>query len=140
MYTRIALGFAALLFATTTHAGVYDGTRSLMCSVYQLYECDPPNGCIAVTPGEIRGVSHLDLDFDAKVITRAEEESAQRSPMQRITTIDGKLVIQGVEDGVPGERDGAGWSVSIMDPEGTMVLSSAADGFAVVGLGACAPK
>ena len=38
------------------------------------------------------------------------------------------------------ERDGAGWSVSIMDPEGTMVMAIAGDGFGIVGLGACAPK
>ena len=37
-------------------------------------------------------------------------------------------------------RDGAGWTISILDPEGTMVLSTAGDGFAVVGLGACVPK
>ena len=37
-------------------------------------------------------------------------------------------------------RDGAGWTISIMDPEGTMVMAVAGDGFAVVGLGACVPK
>ena len=34
----------------------------------------------------------------------------------------------------------AGWTISIMNPEGTMVLAAAGDGFAVVGLGACVPK
>ena len=48
--------------------------------------------------------------------------------------------IQGVEDGNPEMRDGAGWTISIMDPEGTMVMAVAGDGFAVVGLGACVPK
>ena len=56
------------------------------------------------------------------------------------TRVDGKLIIQGIEDGHEDVRDGAGWTISIMDPEGTMVLAAAADGFAVVGLGACAPK
>ena len=143
MYTRIALiTLLALGFgASTAHASFYDGKDALLCSVYQLYECDPPNGCVAVTPGEIRGVSHLDIDFGKKLITRAGVESKQKSTIKTVRTgIDGKLILQGIEDGEPGERDGAGWSISIMDPEGTMVMTTSADGFAVVGLGACVPK
>ena len=133
----LALGLGAV----AAQAGYFDGKDALLCSVYQLYECDPPNGCVAVTPGEIRGVSHLDIDFGKKTITRAGVESKQKSAIKSVQTgIDGKLILQGIEDGEPGERDGAGWSISIMDPEGTMVMTTAGDGFAVVGLGACVPK
>ena len=34
--------------------------------------------------------------------------------------VDGKLIIQGIENGEAEVRDGAGWTISIMDPEGTM--------------------
>ena len=133
----LTLGFGAV----AAHASYFDGKDALLCSVYQLYECDPPNGCVAVTPGEIRGVSHLDIDFSKKTITRAGVESKQKSAIKNVQTgIDGKLILQGIEDGEPGERDGAGWSISIMDPEGTMVMTTSGDGFAVVGLGACVPK
>jgi hypothetical protein len=50
------------------------------------------------------------------------------------------LTIQGVEDGDEDERDGASWSVSVMEPEGTMVMAIAGDGFGIIGLGACVPK
>ncbi len=135
--------FAALtsVISTASSAGFFDGKTPLLCSVHQLFECDPPNGCVAVTPDEIQGVSHLDIDFAKKVITKAGEESAQKSDIKSITTdLDGKLIIQGVEDGDPETRDGAGWTISIMDPEGTMVMATAADGFGVLGLGACVPK
>jgi hypothetical protein len=119
----------------------FDGKKPLLCSVYQLFECDAPNDCRAVSPGEIQGVSHLDIDFSKKIITRAGEASEQQSPIERVVNdLDGKLIIQGIEDGQPDVRDGAGWTISIMAPEGTMVLSTAGDGFAVVGLGACVPK
>jgi hypothetical protein len=63
-------------------------------------------------------------------------ESQQQSRIESVKTeIDGKIIIQGIEDGQPDERDGAGWSISIMDPEGTLVMAVAGDGFAVVGLG-----
>ncbi len=54
--------------------------------------------------------------------------------------VDSKLIIQGLENGEAEVRDGAGWTISTMDPEGTMVMAVAGDGFAVVGLGACVPK
>ena len=134
---------APMVFLTTTAsaAGFFDGKTTLLCSVHQLFECDPPNACVAVTPDEIQGFSHLNIDFGEKVVTRAGEESAQKSDIKSIETdVDGKLIIQGIEDGEADVRDGAGWTISIMDPEGTMVMAAAADGFAVVGLGACVPR
>jgi len=134
--------FACLLgFGTTVSAaGFYDGKTPLLCSIYQLFECDPPNGCMAVGPEEIQGPSHLKIDFKAKTVTHAGEESGRKSDIKSMTSdLDGKVIIQGVEDGDTETRDGAGWTISIMDPEGTMVMATAADGFAVVGLGACVP-
>ncbi len=97
---------ALMSFLTTaSSAGFFDGKTALLCSVHQLFECDPPNACVAVTPDEIQGFSHLSIDFSEKVVTKAGEESAQKSD------------IKSVEADV---RDGAGWTISIMDPEGTM--------------------
>jgi hypothetical protein len=94
-----------------------------------------------VTPADIRGMSHFNVDFQQKEITRAGVMSEQKSVINNVTAdVDGKLMIQGVEDGVEDERDGASWSVSVMEPEGTMVLAIAGDGFGIIGLGACAPK
>jgi hypothetical protein len=135
--------FTAMMavMATVSSASFFDGKTPLICTVHQLFECDPPNDCQAVTPDQINGVSHLNIDFEKKLITRAGVESEQKSTIQRVeTNIDGKLVIQGIEDGRSDVRDGAGWSISIMDPEGTMTMAVAGDGFAVVGLGACVPK
>ena len=128
-----------------THAAVadsyFDGKTNLLCSIYQLFECDHPNHCVTVTPDQINGFSHLNIDFKSKLITRAGEESEQKSEIKTVTTeLEGKLVLQGVEDGDPEVRDGAGWTISVLDPEGTMVMATAADGFAVVGLGACVPQ
>ena len=139
-FTMVAL-FAIALGATGAQASHYDGKGALICSIYQLFECDPPNACIAVSPDEVSAMSHFYIDFKKKVITRAGIESSKKSTIQGVhKNIDGKLIIQGVEDGAKDERDGAGWSISIMDPEGTMVMATAGDGFAIVGLGACVPK
>ena len=85
-------------------------------------------------------MSHFDIDFRNKAITRAGMESGQSSAIESSDTIDSKLIIQGIEDGAEDDRDGAGWTISIMDPEGTMTLATAGDGFGIMGLGACVPK
>ncbi len=137
----ITFAVPVLLIATASSASYFDGKRPLLCSIHQLFECDAPNACQAVTPDQIFGVSHLNIDFSKKRITRAGEESVQKSSIESIRTgIDGKLIIQAIENGEPDVRDGAGWTISVMDPESTMVLAVAGDGFAVVGLGACVPK
>lgn len=134
--------FTALMgfVATASADSFFDGKRPLLCSVYQLFECDAPNACQAVTPEQIGGVSHLNVDFKNKMITRAGVESKQTSTIDSVETVDSKLILSGIEDGEAEVRDGAGWTISIMDPEGTMVMAVAGDGFAVVGLGACVPK
>ncbi len=137
----ILLAPAMIFLTTASSASFFDGKTPLLCSVYQLFECDPPNACVAVTPDEIQGVSHLTIDFSKKIITKAGEVSVQKSNIMSIETdVDGKLIIQGIENGEAEVRDGAGWTISIMDPEGTMVMAVAGDGFAVVGLGACVPR
>ena len=144
MSTRInTVTIAALLglAPTAALAGYFDGKHDLLCSMHQLFECDAPNACQAVTPDQINAFSHLDVNFGSKLITRAGVESTQKTDIEMVETgVDGKLIISGIEDGSPNARDGAGWTISIMDPEGTMVMAVAGDGFAVVGLGACVPK
>ncbi len=144
MTTRMkTVTIAALLgfVPTLASASYFDGKTDLLCSVHQLFECDAPNACQAVTPEQIDGFSHLDVDFGARLITRAGEDSPQKTDIEVIEPgVDGKLILSGIEDGSPDERDGAGWTISILDPEGTMVMAVAGDGFAVVGLGACVPK
>ena len=41
------------------------------------------------------------------------------------------------DDGIKDVRDGAGWTMSINEATGKMVMTAAGDGFAVVVFGAC---
>lgn len=136
----LIIALVGLLLSATASANYFDGKTPLLCSVYQLYECDHPNGCLAVTPDQVAGMSHLNIDFRSKVITRAGGNSEQKSAIQSTGTIDNKLIIQGMEDGEKDKRDGAGWTISILSPEGTMTMAVAGDGFGIMGLGACVPQ
>jgi len=53
--------------------------------------------------------------------------------------IDGKLILQGAEDGVEGVRDGVGWTMAIAQETGKAVLTASGDQVGFVVFGACTP-
>ena len=82
---RTLLVFLLGIGATASAEGFFDGKTPLLCSIHQLFECDPPNACIAVGPDDIQGPSHLNIDFKAKVVTQAGEESGRKSDIKSVT-------------------------------------------------------
>ena len=59
------------------------------------------------------------------------------SKIDHVERVDGKLIVQGVEDGVKDVRDGIGYSIAISETTGDMVLSAAGDGVSFNAFGAC---
>jgi hypothetical protein len=51
--------------------------------------------------------------------------------------IDGKLIIEGAQDGIENVRDGLGWTMAINEESGEMVLTAAGDRVGFVVFGAC---
>ena len=54
--------------------------------------------------------------------------------------VDGKLILQGAEDGVEGVRDGVGWTIAISEETGKLILTASGEGVAFVAYGACTPQ
>ncbi len=53
--------------------------------------------------------------------------------------MDGKLILQGAEDGYEKMRDGLGWTMAISEATGQVVLTAAGEGVAFVIFGASIP-
>jgi len=51
--------------------------------------------------------------------------------------VDGKLMLQGAEDGSASDRDGVGWTMAIAQDSGKTVLTSSGDEVAFIVFGAC---
>jgi len=60
-------------------------------------------------------------------------------PIEPSEVVDGRLILQGAEDGLEGVRDGIGWSLSIDETSGDMVLTGSGADVAFVIFGACTP-
>jgi hypothetical protein len=121
-------------------AGDFDGSRPLVFSVISVIECTPDGNCREMTAESADLPQFLKIDFESKKITRAMgDEGKQMTDIERSERVDGKLILQGTEDGVENVRDGLGWTVAISEETGKAILTASGEQVAFVVFGACLP-
>ena len=132
------LGVVAVLgMASSAHA-VVDGSEPVICASADVMECVPGGSCQRVNAVEAGIPRFLRIDFAGQQITRTRPNGDDvSSEIERSESVDGRLILQGAEDGFEGVRDGIGWSLSIDEENGEMVLTGSGDEVAFVIFGAC---
>lgn len=119
-------------------AGEFDGSKVLICSISEVVECGPDGKCQQPTAGEVGMPEFIKIDFKGKTISAAAGGDDKRTTkIERFEKVDGKVMIQGAEDGAENERDGVAWSLAIMEETGKMVLTASGDEVGFVLFGAC---
>lgn len=119
-------------------AGDFDGSKPLLCTVIDVTECPMGESCREVTAGEINLPRYLWINVGKKTIqSQKTDESLRKSPIEHVKQVDGKLMLQGAEQGWDNVRDGFGWTIAIMEDTGQMVLTASGDLVAEVAFGVC---
>ncbi|UCF94594.1 MAG: hypothetical protein JSW39_10685 [Desulfobacterales bacterium] len=127
-------GFTSLPVA----AGDFDGSQPLLCAPIDVIECTSGGQCQKVSAESIRLPQFLRINFAEKKIGAASGgEGAPTTSIKTMEHIDGKLILNGAEDGIEGVRDGLGWSMAIAEETGKMVLTASGDEVGFVVFGAC---
>ena len=132
-------GAAALVSAMplVVSAGL-DGSSTFICASVDVMECLPIKGCNRVAADDVDIPRFIEVDVKNKQIVTGSKGDKRKTEIERVEKVDGKLMLQGAEDGREGgERDGVGWSMSVVEDSGNMVLTASGDGFAFVVFGAC---
>ncbi len=130
-----------LITPLSVMAQVFDGSKPLYCAMTDVVECVPGGECQEVIPENVNLPNFLFINFKKKRITASKEGGVQRtSKIENRERIDGKLIVQGIEDGVKGVRDGLGWSIAISESTGKMVVTGSGDQVGFVAFGACTPQ
>lgn len=138
--TIACLCLCATTLSTSLWAGDFDGSKPLICASTQLMECEAGEPCRQVSAERIDAPQFFRIDFKAKAIQLARAQGDARSTqIERMETVDGKLILQGAEDREPDVADGLGWSLAISQERGSMVLTGSGDETAFVIFGACTP-
>ena len=131
------LGLFAVLVLTiaSTVAGAegLDGSQPLICASMEAYDCGPGEECHKGTAESIDAPQFMWLDFENKLARAKRASGEERTAKFETLTVDtGKLILQGVQGGM-------GWSMTIAQENGAMVLTAAGDQAAFVIFGACTP-
>lgn len=121
-------------------AGDFDGSKPLLVSVARILECTQVEGCRDVSADSVGLPQFLKIDFAKKTIRpNRDKKDIPDTPIERSEEVDGKLILQGAEDGYEKMRDGLGWSLAIAEDSGQVVLTASGDQVAFVVFGAAIP-
>ncbi len=137
--TGIALLCIAIM-PLSVIAGDLDGSKPLHCTLVDTIECLPGGECTKVTPAEVNLPDTILIDYEKKSISVKGVENKRTSIIENWERIDGKLIIQGAEDGVKEQRDGLGWTIAVNDSTGKMVATGSGDDVGFVIFGSCTPQ
>ena len=82
-------------------------------------------------------IRHLSFDFKAKTVQLEHWDAGLTSKIDRVATIDHSLVVQGIDEGSASEVDGAGWTMTVNQHYGTMIMTVSGADVGFVGIGSC---
>ena len=136
-------GIALLCIAfmpLTVMASDFDGSKPLHCTLDETIECLPGGECEKVKPAEVNLPDTIIIDYEKKTIATKEGDIKRTSPIENRKHIDGKLIIQGAEDGSKDQKDGIGWTIAVNDSTGKMVVTGSGNDVGFVLFGSCKPE
>lgn len=141
MKIRFIIIFALLCIPVTpllSMASDFDGSKPLLCTVIDVTECIMGDGCKEVTAEEINLPRYLWINVAKKTIqSKKTGDDSRKSKIEHVKNVDGKLMLQGAEQGRENVRDGYGWTIAIMEDTGQMVLTASGDLVGDVAFGIC---
>ena len=119
-------------------AGDFDGSEPFLCAAMEAIECLPGEGCDTGTPESVNLQRFFWVNIKEKKLTTTRDSAVRgATTIERLEHLDGKLIIEGAQDGLEDVRDGLGWTMAINEESGKMVLTAAGDGVGFVVFGAC---
>ncbi len=136
----IAFGFCVFILAVPVGAADFGGSKPLLCASVDVIECDAGKECFMAMAAGIGAPQFYRINFkEKKIIGLSQGKKGPPSPIERMESVDGKLILQGAEEALEGIKDGVGWSLSISEETGRMVLTASGDDVGFVIFGACTP-
>jgi hypothetical protein len=128
----MVLGLLYIVMMTQTAvAEDFDGSKPLLCSVIETFECGPGGECQRGTAESIDIPQFLKISFNEKIISSTPESGQVRTTkIKAMERVDGKLILQGVQNG-------KAWSMIIKETTGKVSLSGSDDQVGFIVFGAC---
>jgi len=113
--------------------------RPIICAISNYYECLPAGGCQAKSAVELEAPAFFKILLDKKEIMLLGQ-AAGNGRVSKIKVLDqlgDTIILQGMESGSAKRRSGVGWTISINEKTGAMVLTVSSGEAGYVGMGMC---
>ncbi len=142
IFLSVAVIFAFFCIGPVgAHGGELDGTKPMLCATSKVIECLENVDCAEIPLKDANMPRFVIVDSGKKEIRHTGPGASQKtSNIERQEHVDGKLMLQGAEDGIEGVRDGLGWTLAISETSGEFVLTASGEEVAFVVFGACIAK
>lgn len=119
-------------------AADFDTSKLLLCSITDVKECTSDEGCQKRSLDEVAMPEFLKFDLQNKNVTPATPiEGKQPTSIKEMERIEGKLILQGAEQGADKVHDGLGWTAAISEQNGKLIFTASGDEVAFVAFGTC---
>ncbi|MGI9342965.1 MAG: hypothetical protein ACR2QV_08940 [Gammaproteobacteria bacterium] len=135
--SRICLAAACALLAG--NAAAIDTSQPLLCAAIEVNECIDGYGCSEVLAEEVGAPTFIRIDLDKKQIRITKDGPVTK--IEHLDEVEGRIIMQGVEVGRnPDVVDGTGWTISIEQDTGRLVVTAVTQQAAVIAFGACTER
>ena len=100
-----------------------------------VHECVDGADCREVLAEAVSAPTFFRLDLEERTVKVLK--SGKSNKAEHYEEIDGRIVMQGVQDGLPDQIDGAAWTLMVEQETGRLVVTAATRQAAIVIFGAC---
>ena len=125
--TVLALALGGLLALPSAATAALDGSTPMLCSLASLMECDAVK-CERITADDAELPGFVRVDVPRGTVTSVP--GGKQTSIKSATRLDGRLILQGVENG-------RGWTATIAEDSGKMAIAVADQDHAFSIFGAC---
>ena len=132
---RLAAPVLGLALIGSGNCLALDSSKPILCATMDSHECVDGSGCRDVIPEEVSVPTFFRLDLKKGTVHVLKSEEPNQA--EHYEEVDGRIVMQGVEDGLPEEVDGTAWTLMVEQSTGRMVGTAATRQAAIVIFGAC---
>ena len=121
-----------MMLPSLVFGGDLDGSRPVVCAIVETFECAPGEECLRGNAESVGLPYFFQVNFQEKKILATREGKEETTKIDRIERQGGMWILQGVEL--------RGWTITVSETTGKMVLGAVGDEEGFVLFGACTVK
>jgi hypothetical protein len=127
----MSLGIIVML-PSLVFGGDLDGSKPAICAIMETFQCVPNEKCLWGNAENLGLPNFFQIDFQGKGILAERDGREETMKIERVTRQSGMWILQGVEF--------RGWTLTVSETTGKMVLGVTGDAEGFVIFGACTVK